>query len=476
MSTNREKGATGAGYEAKRLLLQDEGALGLRLLAWGYRFVLVALMAVAVFCFSAFPQAFPANSRLMALGVYALLLIALQNVYRACQIGQSRVSELLMYQLLANLLSGGALYLGVALYAHQLATPVPLLCTVALQTLLGILWSILSNRHYFKHRRKPRTIIICGQQAEVDLLYQSPYFHDKYDVIGTIAPTEDIAALKAQLSTCEAIFVLSVPATLANGIAKLCVEMGIKGYFTPRLGHIIMAGAEHRVNFSFPLLRVERADGHNEYRLFKRAFDILCAVMGLIVLSPIMLATAIAIWLDDHGPVFYRQVRLTRNGREFNILKFRSMSVGAEKDGVARLAGQNDSRITRVGKFIRACRIDELPQLINILLGDMSVVGPRPERPEIARQYEQTLPEFSLRLQVKAGLTGLAQVYGRYNTEPYHKLQMDLMYINEMSFIKDLQLILATLKILFVKESTQGVAQGHQTAQRTSPSSDRMAS
>ena len=168
--------------------------------------------------------------------------------------------------------------------------------------------------------------------------------------------------------------------------------------------------------------------------------------------------------MEDHGPVFYRQVRLTKNGREFKILKFRSMTVNAEKDGIARLAGKNDSRITKVGRFIRACRIDELPQLFNILMGDMSIVGPRPERPEIAKQYEETLPEFSLRLQVKAGLTGLAQVYGRYNTEPYYKLQMDLLYINEMSMLKDLQLILATIQILFMKESTQGIAQGQETA------------
>ena len=197
---------------------------------------------------------------------------------------------------------------------------------------------------------------------------------------------------------------------------------------------------------------------------FKRLIDFTLALVALIVLSPVMLVTAIAIWAEDHGPVFYRQVRLTRNGREFKILKFRSMRVDAEKDGVARLAGENDIRITRVGHIIRACRLDELPQLINIFLGDMSVVGPRPERPEIAKQYEETLPEFSLRLQVKAGLTGLAQVYGRYNTEPYNKLQMDLMYINEMSFLKDLQLILATIRILFVKESTQGIASDRETA------------
>ena len=170
------------------------------------------------------------------------------------------------------------------------------------------------------------------------------------------------------------------------------------------------------------------------------------------------------IYIHSPGPIFFVQTRVGKNGKEFEIYKFRSMRVNAESDGVARLATDHDDRITPIGKFIRACRLDELPQLFNILKGDMSIVGPRPERPEIAAQYLKEYPAFNLRLQVKAGLTGLAQVYGRYNTEPYDKLQMDLMYINQMSFVKDLRLILATIKILFVKDSTQGTAEGQITA------------
>ena len=137
----------------------------------------------------------------------------------------------------------------------------------------------------------------------------------------------------------------------------------------------------------------------------------------------------------------------------------------AEKDGVARLStGENDDRVTPVGRVIRSLRIDEIPQLFNILGGSMSFVGPRPERPEIAKQYEKDLPEFNLRLQAKAGLTGLAQVYGKYNTDPYDKLQMDLMYIANPSIIEDLRIIFATIKILFMKESTEGVAEGQTTA------------
>ena len=185
----------------------------------------------------------------------------------------------------------------------------------------------------------------------------------------------------------------------------------------------------------------------------------------LIVLSPILLITAFAIKLQDHGPVFYKQIRLTKDRKQFKIIKFRSMRVDAEKDGVARLSsGDNDDRITKVGRIIRKFRLDEIPQLFNILRGDMSFVGPRPERPEIAKQYEEEIPEFKLRLQAKAGLTGYAQVYGKYNTTPYDKLLMDLTYIANPGIRQDLMLFFATIKILFMSESTEGIDAGKTTA------------
>ena len=213
------------------------------------------------------------------------------------------------------------------------------------------------------------------------------------------------------------------------------------------------------------MLKVNRHFATPEYIFIKRLFDIVSSSLVLLVASPFMLITALAIKLTDGGPVFYKQCRLTVDGKKFNILKFRSMRVDAEKDGVARLStGDKDDRITPVGRIIRKFRIDELPQLFNIIGGSMSVVGPRPERPEIAAQYEENLPEFRLRLQVKAGLTGYAQVYGKYNTTPYDKLQMDLMYIAKANLVEDLRIIFATIKILFSSESTDGVESGQVTA------------
>jgi lipopolysaccharide/colanic/teichoic acid biosynthesis glycosyltransferase len=194
-----------------------------------------------------------------------------------------------------------------------------------------------------------------------------------------------------------------------------------------------------------------------EQRLAKRLIDILFALLLLVITSPIMLLTALAIRLYDRGPAFFRQVRCTAGGKEFRIIKFRSMRPDAESDGVARLAGKKDDRITPIGRFIRATRIDELPQLFNILHGEMSFIGPRPERPELIAQYLKEMPEFAFRLKMKAGLAGYAQVYGKYNTTPYDKLKLDLTYIENYTLWLDFKLMLLTLRILFKPESTEGV-------------------
>ena len=256
----------------------------------------------------------------------------------------------------------------------------------------------------------------------------------------------------------EAVFVAGVNSHCRNGILKYCEDRGLRGFFLPHIGDVIMQGTQHIQAFDSPVMMARRKTLRPEYRVIKRALDILFATIGLVIASPVLLVTAIAIKAYDGGPVFYKQTRLTRNGKHFKIVKFRSMKVDAEKDGVARLStGKNDDRITPVGKVVRACRLDELPQLWNILVGEMSFVGPRPERPEIAEQYYEKMPDFKLRLQVKAGLTGYAQVYGKYNTDPYEKLEFDLMYINQMGILTDLELMFATVGILFDKESTEGV-------------------
>lgn len=444
----------------------SECSIYIKMLVCFYRIALVLLMAAGLCSYAALQIS--SAECLLALTGYAVLLLVLHGIYQACSVGQQKISELILSQTLSNLISAGAIYLCVSLYLHDLLNPLPLLVVIILQGLIGTVWSIFVNRLYYSHYVAPHTAIVYSSEALLQQLCATPQFHQKYNVCKLIQnPEDDIQRLIPELDGCEVVFAVDISAKLTNELAKFCVETGIKGFFVPRLGHIVMSGAEYMSRFSMPMLKVQRAGEQSVYCACKRVFDVVVSLAGIVLTSPVMLATALCIRHEDHGPVFYRQTRLTRNGREFSILKFRSMTIDAEQDGVARLASENDDRITRVGRFIRAYRIDELPQLFNILFGDMSIVGPRPERPEIAKQYEQELPEFGLRLQVKAGLTGMAQVYGRYNTEPYHKLQMDLMYINQMSFMTDLKFIVATLKILFVKESTAGVQDSQTTAPHT---------
>lgn len=230
------------------------------------------------------------------------------------------------------------------------------------------------------------------------------------------------------------------------------IRLGKIIYTTPRIEDILLTSFENRHMIDTPLLKA-RAEG-SEYQ-GKRLLDILLSSLLLLLFSPIMLLIAAGIRLEDGGPVFYKQRRVTRDGKIFEILKFRSMIPDAEKDG-AKACTVNDERITRMGRIIRATRLDEMPQLVNILKGDMSVVGPRLERVEHVEEYTERLPEFAYRLRVRGGLTGYAQVYGKYNTSAEDKLKMDLMYIERQSLLLDLQLIFLTLKIIFLPESAEG--------------------
>ena len=262
----------------------------------------------------------------------------------------------------------------------------------------------------------------------------------------------------------EAVMMWDISNSARNRLFKYCYERSIETYVMPKIMDIILRGSTTLHFFDTPLLLTKSSPLEFEQRLMKRGFDVVFSLILLIVLSPLMLITAALIKLYDRGPVIYKQIRCTEDNKEFYIYKFRSMIVEAEKDGVARLAKKNDDRITPIGKVIRKVRLDELPQLINVLRGDMSFVGPRPERPEIINKYRQSMPEFTYRTKVKAGLTGYAQIYGKYNTLPYDKLKLDLYYIENFSVWLDLKLIILTVKTLFTLESTEGVSSGNVTA------------
>ena len=298
--------------------------------------------------------------------------------------------------------------------------------------------------------------MILGRDDAVTLKFKMETRPDKYRVKKLIPVEDGFETICKEIVKFDAVIINDVPAEIRNDILKFCYRHQIRTYVTPKISDIIVRGATSITLFDTPLLLVKGNGLTPAQQLCKRIMDLVICLPVAIVASPFLLLTPLFIKLEDGGPVFYKQKRVTRNGCEFEILKFRSMIVDAEKDGQARPATDRDPRITRVGNVIRAIRVDELPQILNILKGDMSIVGPRPERIEHVEEYCKDMPEFKFRLKVRGGLTGYAQIYGKYNTSPYDKLRLDLMYIENYSLLMDIKLILMTVRILFKKESTEG--------------------
>lgn len=398
--------------------------------------------------------------------IFMLAYFAFGKIYDAFLISFSRISEMIYSQILALIMANSILYVLVTLLMLKLPNPMPMMVAFASQCALSFIWCTLSHWTFYALIKPQDTAIIYDEREGMEKLIKSYGLSKKFNVRFSMqinACLENIDVLRKM----RMVFLSGIHSHERNIILKYCIANDIQVFMVPRIGDVIMSGAMKMHMFHLPILMVRRYRPAPLYLLAKRVFDVISSGIVLLLASPVMFATALAIKLTDGGPIFYKQTRLTKDGKEFGVLKFRSMRVDAEKDGVARLStGDKDPRITPVGHFIRKVRIDELPQLLNIIGGSMSVVGPRPERPEIAAQYCEKMPEFVLRLQAKAGLTGYAQVYGKYNTTPYDKLQMDLMYIANPSFIEDLKIIFATIKILFVPDSTEGVAEGSTTAMK----------
>lgn len=401
--------------------------------------------------------------------LYFCLFGMMAKIYGGVDLKTSRISELIYSHAVAIFITNALMYIVILLLTRRPKSIVPLLLITVIELVVSSIWSFMSN-HLTNVLFKPTRILLVYDNIDAYKNGKSIINKLSWRFISVgemrISGSDKLDEMIKKINQLEAdsVMLCGVSSSQRNDVIKYCVEHEIKAFVRPNIGDFILNNSKVIQMANLPVMICERATQSVAYTIVKRIMDIVISLIGIIITSPILLITAFLIKVYDKGPVFYKQVRLTKDGHEFEILKFRSMKVDAEKDGVARLSSENDERITPIGKIIRACRIDELPQLINILKGELSVVGPRPERPEIAVQYVKEMPEFSLRLQVKAGLTGYAQVYGKYNTEPYDKLQMDLMYINRMSLVSDVKIILATIKILFMPDSTEGIANGSTTA------------
>ena len=389
--------------------------------------------------------------------IFMALYFLFVKVYDAYAISLQRKMELTISQALSALFADCLMYVIICLLYEWFAPLWPLMLVFFTQCLVVLFWVVFTKNWYYAHTPKLRVVILYDNSNDTKHIQYEMSFDKRIKLVAV----EDILTCcdtnMATLENTDVVYICAEPGSLRDAVIEHCTAYKLNFFLSPSINDMLMNSVRHVHMFHMPLLQMHMGDPSVGYLFIKRVMDILLSSLALLVLWPFMLITALVIKSYDGGPAFYKQVRLTKGGKEFELIKFRSMRVDAEADGVARLStGDKDERITPVGKWIRKLRIDELPQVLNIFAGSMSIVGPRPERPEIAAKYEETLPEFRLRLQAKAGLTGYAQVYGKYNSSPREKLQMDMIYISRPSIIEDIRLIFTTVRVLFMKESTEG--------------------
>lgn len=410
------------------------------------------------------------KGNLVIVFLYFILLFFFSKTYGGTKTGYYRPFEVFLSNIFALLCVCMVSFLQIALMA---VWPVrvwpqyimPMIYVTLINIVIAGTWAFLCQKIYQKVFPPKKLLLVHGDRSIETILEKFDSRKDKYKIENCVHVSAGKDEIIKELGCgYSGIILWDIPFQDRNELMKYCYSHNIRIYMMPKIPDVLVKGASQLHLFDTPILMIREYALTVEQRIVKRTIDIVFSLLLLIITSPFMLLTAICVKAYDRGPVLYKQVRCTQDGKEFKIIKFRSMRVDAERDGVARLASKNDDRITPIGKFIRKVRLDELPQLWNIFVGDMSFIGPRPERPEIIKQYMEEMPEFAYRLKVKAGLAGFAQVYGKYNTTPYDKLKLDLFYIENYSVWLDLKLMLLTLKILVTPDATEGVENNQITA------------
>ncbi|MGL5435128.1 MAG: sugar transferase [Lachnospiraceae bacterium] len=389
--------------------------------------------------------------------LYVVLLMFFMNTYGGFKIGYLKNTNLIYSQGISVLFTNIFAYFQMAIIDKRFITPNAMILMTIVDVLFVLVWTLVFHAIY-KHVFPPRKmLLIAGDRKDYHLKEKINSREDKYEICASVSYHKGLPVLEKIINEYDAVIVGDIPSHARNRIVKYCYSVGKRSYSVPKISDILLRSSDELNLFDSPLLLSRNSDLTIEQQWIKRLEDILVSLVMLVMFSPVFVIVCLAIKCTDGGPIFYKQERLTKNGALFLIYKFRTMVINAEELSGPVLACDKDLRVLPIGRILRAIRLDELPQLINILKGEMSIVGPRPERPELAEEITAEIPEFAYRLKVKAGLTGYAQVYGKYNTTSYDKLKLDLTYIRNYSIFLDLKLIIMTPKIMFMKESTEGV-------------------
>lgn len=391
---------------------------------------------------------------------FAVLGIALMSVYGGYAIGTQKSKPIVYSMSLAAIITDLVTHLQLSImntseknnpyFVYE--TPHLLLLVIVLQVLVIIFFAYFGNFVYFSLEPPEKCCVISSSRQSLgNIIPKINKFKKQYEVDEIIRfDAPDVLDVIARNDT---VFLYDVPVRERIVLTEYCYQKQKNIYYNFEMSDVVSQGAKYMTLDDKSLVMHVAKDLTMEQRIVKRLMDLGVSLIALILTSPIMLGCALAIKLEDGGKVFYKQKRLTKYGRVFEVYKFRTMK---EENSIHKSVTADDDRITKVGKLLRKYRIDELPQMLNILKGDMTVVGPRPEMLENVEKYTGELPEFSYRLRMKAGLTGLAQISGKYNTSPKDKLVMDLMYIENYSIWQDLKLIFQTITVFFkASESTE---------------------
>lgn len=398
--------------------------------------------------------------------VYCCIYILLLHSFEAVAVGHRRILDLSY----GHFITSCCMNIGFSIFLWSMGSvgigyvAKVFFGIVFFQCICGLLLILFLHRIYERHHFVKEALFIYGDRDNLN-----EYRRMKSTITRYFKVSQELSFKAGREQVLQAVnradilFLGDIPTQLRNEVIKFCMQSQKECYCVPKISDVYIQNAAVRQLNDKLLLQFPNIGICGYAWLVKRVMDIVVSAVLLILAVPFMGIILIGIKLEDGGSILYRQERVTEGNRTFWMLKFRSMKENAEKDGMT-LAKKEDSRVTRVGRVIRNLHMDELPQLINVIKGDMSLVGPRPERKEFIQEYEKIIPEFSERLKVKGGLTGYAQVYGKYNTEPEDKIKYDLYYIYNYSVWLDVKILLLTVRILFQPENTQGVEQGQTSA------------
>lgn len=396
------------------------------------------------------------DGNLLMLMFYCLILFLLFNIYGVGNIGKSSLADSIFSYALAICITNFFAYIQFCLIARRMLFFIPIISLSIKQLIVSVFACTLLFFLYTKLNPPKSIIAVCSDKSETNMiLLKILNEHRHINLENTISETTDENILFQNIKNHDGVFLINVKEPIRGKIIEYCYSNSISLYITPTVSDLLIKTGSNTQISDTPVLFCSGKNDRTEFFIIKRIMDIVISIFALIIFSPIMILISLSIKLFDGGNVLFNQQRITQNGDKFKIYKFRTMKEGSEKI-TNHSAYKGDERITPIGAIIRKTRMDELPQFINILKGEMSIVGPRPESINNEEDYIKIIPHFSLRHKMKAGLTGYAQIYGKYNTTPEDKLILDLLYIQNASIFLDIKLMLSTIKIIFSSDSTEG--------------------